>query len=124
MTAEAAGKEVFKTPAKTEKKIAAPPPPAKPPKVPVATLKHLAAGMAERRGTPRRDAEAFAAELIGDLLARVREGARIKIAGLGTLEIKDRPARIGRNPATGEAVQVKASRKVAFRAAKELKDAV
>jgi len=38
--------------------------------------------------------------------------------------VKDRPARMGRNPATGEAVQIKASRKVAFRAAKELKTAI
>ncbi len=40
------------------------------------------------------------------------------------LEVKDRPARFGRNPATGEAIQIAASRKIAFRSAKELKDAI
>jgi nucleoid DNA-binding protein len=42
----------------------------------------------------------------------------------GSLEVKDRPARMGRNPATGESIQIAASRKVAFRVSKELKQAV
>ena len=139
-TAKGSGKAETEVPAKTTrsaaslpptkaltkggKKAAAPPPPTKPAKAPVVTLKHLAAGISERRGMPKREAEAFAAELIGDLLARVKEGARVKVAGLGILEIKDRPARTARNPATGEPVQVAPSRKVAFRPAKELKGAV
>jgi hypothetical protein len=45
-------------------------------------------------------------------------------SGLGILEVKDRPARQGRNPATGETIRIAASKKVAFRVAKELKDAV
>ena len=100
-TVTAASKAASKAPAK-KGKAASPPPPAKPTKAPVVTLKHLAAGISERRGMPKREAEAFAAELIGDLLARVKEGARVKVAGLGILEIKDRPARTARNPATGE----------------------
>jgi DNA-binding protein HU-beta len=51
-------------------------------------------------------------------------GDRVRMSGLGTIEVKDRPARMGRNPATGAAIQIAASRKVAFRAAKELKEAV
>jgi DNA-binding protein HU-beta len=46
------------------------------------------------------------------------------VSGLGIIEVKDRPARMGRNPATGEAIQIAASKKVAFRAAKELKEAL
>jgi DNA-binding protein HU-beta len=46
------------------------------------------------------------------------------MSGLGIIEVKDRPARMGRNPATGAAVQIAASKKVAFRAAKELKAAM
>jgi DNA-binding protein HU-beta len=49
---------------------------------------------------------------------------RIRIAGLGILQVRKRAARMGRNPATGEAIKIKASKKVAFRAAKELKLAV
>lgn len=53
-----------------------------------------------------------------------RSGDRIRFGGLGILEVKNRPARMERNPATGEAVQVKASKKVAFRPGKILKEAV
>ena len=99
---------------------AAPPPP----KPVTVTLKHLAAGLSERRGLPKRDAEALAAELVGDLVAQIKTGAKVRIAGLGVLEIRNRPARTARNLATGEPVQVAASRKLVFRAAKELKAAV
>jgi DNA-binding protein HU-beta len=54
----------------------------------------------------------------------LKEGARIRMSGLGILEVKTRAARTGRNPATGEPIQIKASKKVTFRAAKELKEAV
>jgi len=49
---------------------------------------------------------------------------RIRIGGLGILQVRKRAARMGRNPATGEAIQIKASKKVAFRASKELKESV
>jgi len=48
-------------------------------------------------------------------------GERVQIGGFGAIEVRDRPARAGCNPATGEAIQIAASRKLAFRAAKELK---
>jgi len=105
--------------APTGAKAAAPPP-----KPPTVTLKHLAAGLSERQGLAKRDAEAFAAELVGGLVAQVKAGAKVRIAGLGVLEVRDRPARTARNPATGEPVQVAASRKLVFRAAKELKEAI
>ncbi|HTI87743.1 MAG TPA: HU family DNA-binding protein, partial [Alphaproteobacteria bacterium] len=45
-------------------------------------------------------------------------------SGFGILQVRHRPARMGRNPATGEAIKIKASKKVAFRVAKDLKEAV
>jgi DNA-binding protein HU-beta len=48
----------------------------------------------------------------------------VKIAGLGILLVRKRAARMGRNPMTGEAIKIKAGRKVAFRAAKDLKMAI
>ena len=54
----------------------------------------------------------------------LKKGERIRISGLGILQVRKRAARMGRNPATGEAIQIKASRKVAFRAAKDLKMAI
>ena len=44
--------------------------------------------------------------------------------GLGILQVRKRPARMGRNPATGEAIKIKASKKIAFRASKDLKELV
>jgi DNA-binding protein HU-beta len=54
----------------------------------------------------------------------LKKGERIRIASLGILQVRKRPARMGRNPATGEAIKIKARKKVAFRAAKDLKMAV
>jgi DNA-binding protein len=49
---------------------------------------------------------------------------RVRIAGLGSLQVRNRAARMGRNPATGGPIQIKASKKVAFRVTKELKMAI
>ena len=63
-------------------------------------------------------------ELIGMITKHLKRGERVKIAGLGMLVVRDRAARVGRDPATGEPIQIKASKKVAFRATKELKMAI
>ena len=63
-------------------------------------------------------------ELVVTVTKHLKRGARIRIGGLGVLQVRKRPARMGRNPATGEAIKIKASKKVAFRAAKDLKEAV
>lgn len=102
-------------PAATPARAAAPP---------TLTLKHLAAELAERRGVDKKQAEALVSDLVGLFVQHLKGGDRLRLAGLGVLEVKHRPARTGRNPATGEAIQVAASTKVAFRPAKELKDAI
>ena len=63
-------------------------------------------------------------DLIGLITKHLKKGERVKISGLGILQVRKRAARMGRNPATGEPIKIKASKKVAFRAAKELKEAV
>jgi DNA-binding protein HU-beta len=63
-------------------------------------------------------------ELVNLVTKHLKKGDRIRIGGLGILVVRKRAARMGRNPATGEPIQIKASKKVAFRAAKELKEAV
>ena len=63
-------------------------------------------------------------DLVGLVTKHLKKGDRIRIGGLGILQVRKRAARMGRNPATGEAIKIKASKKVAFRAAKELKLAV
>jgi DNA-binding protein HU-beta len=63
-------------------------------------------------------------ELIAMITKHLKKGERVKIAGLGILQVRNRAARMGRNPATGEQIHIKASKKVAFRATKELKMAI
>jgi DNA-binding protein HU-beta len=63
-------------------------------------------------------------DLAGLITKHLKKGNRIRIAGLGILQVRKRAARMGRNPATGEAIKIKASKKVAFRAAKDLKEAI
>ena len=63
-------------------------------------------------------------EMVATVTKHLKKGARIRISGLGILQVRKRAARMGRNPATGEAIKIKASKKVAFRAAKDLKESV
>jgi DNA-binding protein HU-beta len=88
------------------------------------TLKHLAAALAEEHELTKRQGEALLNDLIGLITKHLKKGEKIRIAGFGILQVRKRPARIGRNPATGEPIQIKASKKVAFRPSKELKLAV
>ena len=88
------------------------------------SLKHLAAALAENHEMPKKQGEAILNDLVTMITKHLKKGDRIRIVGLGVLVVRKRAARMGRNPATGEAIQIKASKKVAFRAAKELKEAV
>jgi len=88
------------------------------------TLKHLAASLADTHEMSKKQAEAVLGDFVGYIVKHLKKGERIRIGGLGILQVRKRAARIGRNPATGEQIQIKASKKVAFRAAKELKEAV
>ena len=54
----------------------------------------------------------------------LKKGDRLRFNGLGMLQVRKRPARMGRNPVTGAAIKIKASKKVAFRAAKELRETI
>ena len=88
------------------------------------TLKHLAAQLAGSHEMPKKQSEAVLNDLVGTIVKHLKKGDRIRIGGLGILVVRKRAARMGRNPATGEPIKIKASKKVAFRAAKELKEAI
>jgi len=114
-------------PATSVKPAAAKPSASKAPKAAPAatvTLKHLAAELADHHQIEKRAADAILTGLVGLLVQHLTSGDRLRIAGLGVLEVKDRPERQGRNPATGEVITIKASKKIAFRPAKELKEAI
>src|SRR5580692_10281921 len=91
---------------------------------PTVTLKHLAAALAGEHEMAKKQSETILNDFIGMVVKHLKKGDRIRIGGLGILVVRKRAARMGRNPATGEPIKIKASKKVAFRAAKELKEAV
>ena len=88
------------------------------------TTKHLAAALSEQHQLTKKQGLEMMEDLIGMITKHLKKGERVKIAGLGILQVRKRAARVGRNPATGEPIQIKASKKVAFRATKGLKMAV
>ena len=86
------------------------------------TLKHLAAGLAEEHQLTKKQGEAMLNDLVMLITKHLKKGERIRLAGLGILQVRKRAARMGRNPATGEAIKIKASKKVAFRAVQGTED--
>lgn len=88
------------------------------------TLKQLAPELAEANELTKKQTEAMLSSLVELVTARLKAGDKVRLTGLGILQVRARPARTGRNPATGQSIEIKASRKVAFGVAKELKDAV
>jgi len=88
------------------------------------TMKLLAAALAEMHEMSKKQAEAVLGDFVGQVVKHLKKGSRIRIGGLGILAVRHRAARMGRNPATGEPIKIKASKKVAFRAAKDLKEAI
>jgi DNA-binding protein HU-beta len=88
------------------------------------TLKHLAASLAESHSMAKNHAEALLGDLVALTTKHLKKGDKIRLTGLGILQVRKRAARMGRNPATGAAIKIKASKKVAFRPAKELKESV
>ena len=88
------------------------------------TTKHLVDTLAAQHELTKRQGKEMLDDLVGLITKHLKKGERVKIAGLGILQVRKRAARMGRNPATGEQIQIKASKKVAFRASKELKESV
>ena len=94
------------------------------PKQTTVSLKQLAASLAGDHEIPKKQAESMLGDLVTLVTKHLKKGDRIRLAGLGVVVVRKRAARMGRNPATGEPIQIKASKKVAFRPAKELKESV
>ena len=93
-------------------------------KVETVSTRNLATQLAEKHELSQKAANAILEDLIANITKHLKKGARIRLNGLGILVVRKRAARMGRNPATGEAIKIKASKKVAFRASKELKEAI
>lgn len=109
-----------KTAAPAGKKPAAP----KSAAPPTVSLKQLAAELADSHDLQKKQAEAILGGLVALTARHLKKGDKIRLTGLGMLQVRKRAARMGRNPATGEQIKIKASKKIAFRPAKELKESV
>ena len=93
-------------------------------KVETVSSRQLAMQLAEKHELSKKQANAIMDDLAGLITRQLKKGVRIRLNGLGILQVRKRPARMGRNPATGEQIKIKASKKVAFRVAKDLKEAI
>jgi DNA-binding protein HU-beta len=91
---------------------------------PILTLRHIAEQLSETHELPKRQANEMLTQVIEMIARSLKKGDKIRLSGLGILQVRKRAARTGRNPQTGEPIKIKASKKIAFRPAKELKEAV
>ena len=84
----------------------------------------LIAAVAEKTDLSKKDADAAVSAVLGAITDALKAGDKIQLVGLGTFEVRNRAAKQGRNPRTGETMTVPASKVPAFKAGKALKDAV
>ncbi|HAF18038.1 MAG TPA: integration host factor subunit alpha [Peptococcaceae bacterium] len=84
----------------------------------------LISAVAEKSELTKKDAEKAVNSMISVITEALAKGERVQLVGFGTFEVRERAARTGRNPQTGEEIQIAASRVPAFRAGKALKDSV
>ncbi|HEY3777242.1 MAG TPA: HU family DNA-binding protein [Rhizomicrobium sp.] len=87
-------------------------------------MKQIASELAKKHDLSNKAAGQFLDDFVVVITKQLKKGSRIRINGLGILSVRKRAARMGRNPATGEQIKIKASKKVAFRPSKDLKEAV
>ena len=84
----------------------------------------LIAVVSQAAGLTKKDTERVINAAIDAITASLVEGEKVQLSGFGTFEVKDREARIGRNPHTKEAIEIPATRVPSFKASQALKDTV
>ncbi|MBB5265990.1 DNA-binding protein HU-beta [Catenibacillus scindens] len=84
----------------------------------------LIAAMAEKAELSKKDSEKALKAFIDVVTEELVKGEKIQLVGFGTFEVSERPAREGRNPQTGETMEIKASKAPKFKAGKALKDVI
>ncbi len=82
----------------------------------------LVAAMAEQTNLTKKDAEAALKAFVDVVSEELKKGEKVQLVGFGTFEVSERAAREGRNPQTGETMEIKASKTPKFKAGKALKD--
>lgn len=84
----------------------------------------LIATMAETSGVSKKDTEQVVNAFIATVQKTLKQDGKVQIPGFGSFEVRERAARSGRNPLTGEAIEIAAAKVPAFKAGKGLKDAI
>lgn len=88
------------------------------------TKAELISAVAESTGLSKKDATAAVASVFEEITKAMANGEKVQLVGFGNFEVRERAARTGRNPLTGEEIEIAASKVPAFKAGKALKDAV
>ena len=88
------------------------------------TKTELIDSAASKAGLPRQSVEEIVNEVFNGIVAALKNGDKVNISGFGSFSISQRKARTGRNPKTGEAIQIAASRAAKFKAGKGLKESL
>src|SRR6202790_817283 len=95
----------------------------RPPKVHM-TKAELIEALSNKLPLNKADAERAINIVLDDVIAALRQGERVNISGFGTFSVSERQARTGRNPKTGESIEISASRSAKFKPGKQLKDSL
>ena len=88
------------------------------------TKADLIDSVANKAELPKPKAEEIVNELFNDIVAALKNGDKVNISGFGTFSVSQRKARLGRNPKTGETIQIASSRAAKFKAGKSLKESL
>ena len=88
------------------------------------TKTELMNAVADKTGFCKKDADKAVSAVLEAITDALTSGEKVQLVGFGTFEVRDRAAREGKNPATGEAIKIDATKVPAFKAGKALKDAV
>ena len=88
------------------------------------TKAELVDSIASKTDLPKGTAERIVTTIFDDIVTALKGGDKVHISGFGTFQVSDRKARTGRNPKTGEAIQISASRSAKFKPGKTLKDSL
>ena len=88
------------------------------------TKTDLIDSVASKAELPKQRAEEIVNSVFDDIIAALKNGDKVNISGFGTFSVSNRKARTGRNPKTGETIQIASSRAAKFKAGKTLKESL
>jgi DNA-binding protein HU-beta len=80
--------------------------------------------IADLKGSTQKEAKEYLTAVLDSITAMLKEGKKLPLVGWGTFEVQDRKSTTGRNPRTGETLNIPASKRVVFKVGSKLKDAV